>query len=79
METGLGMPPAEASPTKVYERWSENFWPDLFALAGVPKKLWVPATAMNLGPPAGITLSSVRKCWKVDVGPSHASGPVPPE
>ena len=36
----LGM---EASPTKVYERWSENFWPDLFALW----KLWVPATAMN--------------------------------
>ena len=33
----------EASPTKVYERWSENFWPDLFALW----KLWVPATAMN--------------------------------
>ena len=36
----LGM---DASPTKVYERWSENFWPDLFALW----KLWVPATAMN--------------------------------
>ena len=33
----------EASPKKVYERWSENFWPDLFALG----KLWVPATAMN--------------------------------
>ena len=36
----LGM---EASPSKVYQRWSENFWPDLFALW----KLWVPATAMN--------------------------------
>lgn len=34
---------SDASPTRVYERWSENFWPDLFALW----KLWVPATAMN--------------------------------
>jgi len=34
---------AEASPSRVYETWSTNFWPDLWALW----KLWVPATAMN--------------------------------
>lgn len=34
---------SDASPQRVYDRWSENFWPDLFALW----KLWVPATAMN--------------------------------
>ena len=34
---------SDTSVTKVYERWSENFWPDLFALW----KIWVPASMLN--------------------------------
>ena len=52
-------------PSKVYERWSENFWPDLFALW----KLWVPATAMNF---AFSHVDAIRCCvhiFDLDVYP----------
>ena len=34
---------ADASPQRVYNKWHDNFWPDLEALW----KIWVPATTLN--------------------------------